>query len=153
MTDLELIESSPEIREELSELLFKALGLGCWHEWVNHTTKSKKSWQKDNLYKKCRNCKKLVPFSSAIFDGLPVNPNLFSDWTGFGMVFEAVTARKFKSTFNNIAFMLTTIIGENNFNFIDYLRNNIATPHFQLQVALWLDREGVERILEKGRGE
>ena len=131
MTDLELIESSPGIQMELSELLSKALGLGCWHE--------KYPWRKDDINPQstgrirtsgCLKCKGLVD----------ENPNLFSDWTGFGIVWKAVKDREdWQGVFSHHDVMIQ--------------RNDIATPYFQLKVALWLDKEGVERILERGRGE
>ena len=127
MTDLERIRNSVEIQMELSELLSEKLDMGCWHEWKEDTLTQQKI--EFGLYEECVICKQDT--------GLETNPNLFTH-ERFLDVFEAV---KDRDDFIKKFYVARTFIWP----------STVASPHFQLEVALWLNKEDVERILKEGR--
>ena len=126
MTDLQKIESSPELQMKLSEMLFKLLWKGeCWHEYDPHT-----------FCRYCQTGKLLIDCPT-----IKPNPNLFNSWEGFGKVWEVVKDREDWQAH----FML----------FKPYLIHTsfIATPHFQLEVLMWLlEQEGRLGELEEKIG-
>ena len=143
MTDLERIESSVPLQMALSELLFKALGMGCWHEWEEEIS---------GAGIVCYKCDNLV------CDDIP-NPNLFTR-ESFLDVFKAVKDRGFEkyAKANSLFCRVHTIKDSEGYRqeislvWIDpYI---IASPHFQLSVLGWLlekDGEG-ERLTSILRG-
>lgn len=139
MDNLDLIKSNPEIQMELSELLFKALWPEkCWHE--SHWTIEEKRvrWE-------CTNCWE-TGFNDGMF--LKDNPNLFSDWTGFGILIETIN-KKLRDEF------------EDKEDYEDFLEGSclvtfhreIALQHikpvlFAYLLLEWLNPKGLREVLD-----
>ncbi|MCK5563661.1 MAG: hypothetical protein KAJ07_00305 [Planctomycetes bacterium] len=132
MTDIEKIESSVEIRKELSELLNEKIKVvECWHRCrLENAFVCQKCGQRSQDYYKI-DCE---------------NPNLFdSEGIGFFKVWRAVKDREdwLKA---NTPIRMDGLIH----------KKEIASPHFQLSVLKWLYQDDigrVEKVLEKGKEE
>lgn len=131
MNDLSLIlSSSPTLRMALSELLFKEL----WPDRCFHKVWSMEecpAWSSIYICKKCE-----IPD-----DEFGVT-DLFLDWTGFGLVFEAVKDREDWQERFCTEYMIHDGLINTSF---------IAVPLFPLKVLEWLNLEGLERVMKEER--
>lgn len=119
----------------LSELLFKALGLGCWHHGdPGHADE-------------CLKCQ--CAFQRKDYEPYPceeTNPNLF-------------TRESFMDIFDAVMKECPRFFDSNRSHGWDCIKRDlIAVPHLQLEVLRWLleqDNEGerLQEIIEKGEGE
>lgn len=147
MTTIAKIKQSTALQFELSEMLFKALGLGCWHKW-------KFIGRQYETYR-CSNCNETLklPFDTRFPEDYCWecevnvylrNPNLFSsDWQGFGVVWEAV---------NDDQGFIQNFSYNNYLNAIEY--RFIIPPHFQLEVLKWLvGADKVEKVVKGGEND
>ena len=128
-TDLDRIDKDVDLQMALSELLFKALGMGCWHEWSWFSNYN--AFDVDNGWWACckDNCDEISETRT--------NPNLFTR-SAFLDVFEAV---KDSGWFKGL-------------NWVSYKRDiscdAIASPSFQLEVLRWqIGEDKVKEVLNE----
>lgn len=144
---IEQIEKSPELQMACSELLHGLLGMGHWHKW-DYKGHNKSSGIVKNDFG-CLECPKIISVEYEY--SVPQNPNLFSDWNGFGLVIGALRAKNGSPDYLWANFWNEIIVIGSHSQDTSLLN----VPHFQLAVLRWLlKKEGrleeLERLLGKG---
>lgn len=87
MSELQKIGDSIELQMELSRLLCKALGMGCWH--YNDHARSGGDSIHNPIYKNCKECGIRMWTEGQDSNTYNLNPNLFTR-SAFLDVFDAV---------------------------------------------------------------